>query len=453
MPSPLINIDPRTQESIVPGAYIIKSIILTNHEGKTAEISNIVADFKITESIFSPVLSALFRIKDEANFFEEFRLVGQEKIQVILFRKPLESAQAQEIDITFFVTEYPVYGKGTKQSVAMYTIRGVTKHGFISTFKTISRAVESNTSTEIKNILKNDLLVEKFAINGNAVSSFKGVIPNMKPLDAAAWLNSKTYDENGFPFFLYETIWDRVLLRSYSSLCSIISNPSFRIFEDHKIFRAKPRSLNAYIEQQDRILSFSSQLNLSKIYAAKNGAYSSTHVGFDISKKSLNTKNFNYEKDLNKDFLLNKTASLSSKFGVPIDTTGTTKKYNEMFNSRTIYHPLNSLSYGSGKSNLHDIAYSYQGKRSGILETLDSYSIELQVYGDFRLNSGRRINIRVPKAIDPIVYQEEKNKGNVDILYDDIISGSYLVIGVVHDFSSEYICTVKAQKDSINTSL
>jgi hypothetical protein len=334
----------------------------------------------------------------------------------------------------------------------MYSMKGITRHGFISTFKTISRAVESNTAAEIKKILDNDLMVEKYTLSGSPVSIFKGVIPMMKPLEAASWLTSKTYDENGFPFFLYETISDRVLLRSYSSLSNTISNPTFRIFEDHKIFKAQPRTINSYIEQQNRILNFSSQLNLSKIYAAKKGAYSSTHIGFDIANKTIDTKNYNYEKDLNKDYVLNKTPVLSSHFGIPVDTTGTIKKYNEMPYSRITYHALNSLAY-SGKTNLHNIAYEYPGKRNGILETLDSYAIELQVYGDFKLNAGKKIEIKIPKAIDPIVYQQDKNKANVDKLYDDMISGTYLIIGVVHDFSSEYICTIKAQKDSINTTL
>jgi hypothetical protein len=453
MPSPLTNIDPRTQESIVPGAYIIKSIVLTNHSGKTAEISNIVADFKITESVYSPVLTVVFRIKDEANFFEEYQLIGQEKVEVSLFRKPLGAVQAQEIQITFFITEYPVYGRGTKQSVSLYTMKGMTRHGFISTFKTISRSVESNTAAEIKKILQNDLLVEKYKVNGNPVSVFKGVIPIMKPLEAASWLTSKSYDENGFPFFLYETIWDRVILGSYSNLSDIKTNPIMRIFEDHKIFRTQPRTLNAFIEQQNRILTFSSQLNLSKVYAARKGAYSSTHVSFDIANKKIDVKKFNYEKDLNKDFVLNKTPCLSSKFGIPIDNSGSSKKYNEMFDSRVTFHPLNSLAFNSSKTNLHNIPFEFAGKRSGVLETLDSYSIELQVYGDFRLNAGRRIQVKVPKAIDPIVYQEEKNKANIDKLYDEVISGTYLIIGVVHDFSSEYTCTIKAQKDSINTTL
>lgn len=451
MPAPLLSIDPKTQESLVPGAYIVKSIILTNHSGITGEISNIVADFKITETIYSPVMIALFRIKDEANFFEEFQLVGQEKIEVSLFRKPLGSNQEQEVKITFYVSEYPVYGRGTKQSVSLYTIKAITKHGFINSFKTISRAVESNTSAEIKNILTNDLLVEKFQIQGNPVSTFKGVIPIMKPLEAASWLNSKTYDENGFPFFFYETLNDRVLLKSYSSLSDNISNPIFRIFEDHKIFRGEARTLASYIEQQNRILSFSSELNLSKVYAAEKGAYASTHVSFDIAKKKIDVKTYNYEKDLNKTFVLNKTPGLSEKFQVPIDISGSNKKYNELFDSRITYHALNSLSFT--KSNLHDIQYSFPGKRSGILETLDTYSIELQVYGDFSLNSGKRIEVRVPKAIDPQEYQKAKIMGNVDDIYDSIISGTYIVIGVVHNFSDEYTCTVKAQKDSIISTL
>jgi len=452
MPAPLLNIDPSTQESIVPGAYIIKGIVLTNHSGKTAEISPIVADFKITESLFSLVLTVVFRIKDEANFFEEFQLIGQETIEVSLYRKPLGTSQAQEIKIVFFITEYPVYGKGTKQSVSMYTMKGITRHGFISTFKNISRAVESNTSEEIKKIFEKDLLVEKYTTDGSSVSVFKGVIPMMKPLEAASWLTSKTYDENGFPFFLYENISDRVLLRSYSSLFNNEKNPIFRTFEDHKIFRAQPRTVNSFIEQQNRILTFSSQLNLSKIYAASKGAYSSTHVAFDIANKSIINKSYNYEKDLNKTFVLNKTTCLSSQFGIPVDTTGSIKKYNELPDSRITYHPLNSLAF-AGKTNLHNLSYEYPGKRSGILETLDSYAIELQVYGDFKLNAGKRIQIKIPKAIDPIEYQKGTNKANVDKLYDDMISGTYLIVGVIHDFSSEYTCTIKAQKDSINTTL
>ena len=75
-----------TNEIRVPSAYVIDSIMLSNHNGRIIDIQKIVTDFTITESIYHPGLILSMNVKDVVNFMEEFKLTGHETITVNLSR-------------------------------------------------------------------------------------------------------------------------------------------------------------------------------------------------------------------------------------------------------------------------------------------------------------------------------------------------------------------------------
>jgi len=73
---------------------------------------------------------------------------------------------------------------------------------------------------------------------------------------------------------------------------------------------------------------------------------------------------------------------------------------------------------------------------------------EIEVYGDFRLNPGRKIKIEVPKSSDPTEYNTIINTANTEEL-DLSLSGEYLVAVAVHTFKEGvYTSRLKILKDS-----
>ena len=159
-----------TNESRVPEAYTIDSIMLRNYVGDIWDIQKIVTDFTITESIYHPGLVLSLNIKDVVNFMEEHRLTGHETITVNLSRKSFRSEAAskdkttypeidQSVSHLFYIAEYPLYGKFDNR-VQVYTLKGVSKHLYLSKFKKISRAYTGNIANFIKDVFETDLDVD-----------------------------------------------------------------------------------------------------------------------------------------------------------------------------------------------------------------------------------------------------------------------------------------------------
>ena len=84
---------------------------------------------------------------------------------------------------------------------------------------------------------------------------------------------------------------------------------------------------------------------------------------------------------------------------------------------------------------------------------LDTYEHDLKLNGDFGLNPGRKVKLQIPKAIDPTIYKEYSGKSAI-YLYDEVISGTYLVTSVIHSFEdNEYYSNVRVKRDSLSLKL
>ena len=81
---------------------------------------------------------------------------------------------------------------------------------------------------------------------------------------------------------------------------------------------------------------------------------------------------------------------------------------------------------------------------------LESYQHDVKLMGDFGLNPGRKISLQFPKAVDPSVYKDYSNKSNI-YLYDESISGNYLITSAIHTFEDdEYYVNCRVKRDGLS---
>ena len=456
MPNVRTNIKPNTEKALTPFAYSLRSITLTNHKGDQADIQNIVIDFSITESIYTAGLTLRLSIKDVANFIEEYQLIGQETIEIRLGRHEFENPDWSDVKIKFYVTEYPEFGRTTQQNTQIYTIAAVTQHAYVSQFKRISRSVSSRVSDEIRRTVERDCLAERISEFDATVSRFSGVLPLMHPLDSAYWLLRRAFDEHSAPFFLYETLFSGVTLRSLTNLISDSKNPVYRIYEDHRVYSSDPNTTEDYKQRLTRILDVSSDFRLSKVLPnLSGGAFSSNNLYLDLATKSLKKQQFNYQRAFVPSQSMNGHSVLSDKFQIPFELPNQKIKISETYDSFTEYVPTNSLAYSSDGSvfNYHTLLTNRAGRFNSRLETMDTIVHDLIVAGDFNLSAGKKVEIRIPKAVDPRSFDRSKMKGKFDDLYDRTVSGVYLITGITHRFGNDYLCKLRVKRDSMTYDL
>ena len=455
MPNIRGNIKPNTDKALTPTAYALNAIILTNHRGQQADIQNIVTDFTITESLYTAAMIVKLNIKDPANCIEEYQLVGQETIQIKVGRHDYTDPAWTDIDLTFYVTEYPLFARGEQQNTQAYAIVGVSRQAYVSQFKRISRVANDTVSNEITKILAQDLLVDNIEYVESTVGRLNAVIPIMNPLDAAYWLLRRAYDENSRPFFLYESMIGGIRMESLTSLIDEKNNPSYRTYRDAKLFHSTPGTSEYFTESIERIYDISSDFKLSKVLpTVANGAYASSNMFLDLSTKTINNEKFSYA-SIDRKSTLNNNKVLSDTFGTPYELPDQVIGLDETYSAFAQYMPINSLAFssdGSSKS-YHDLMVNRLGIYNSIVETFDTITHEIYTAGDFKMRPGRKVTLEIPKAIDLKQFDKKSMKGNFDDYFDRTVSGKYLVTAVIHQFGSEYHCRMRLKRDSLTYDL
>ena len=488
--SNLANVN--TNESRVPEAYTIDSIMLRNHNGEIWDIQKMVTDFTITESIYHPGLILSLNVKDTVNFMEDHRLTGHETITVNLSRKDFRNNAdtkeqkeypeiAQKISRMFYVTEYPLYGKFDNR-VQVYTLKGVSKHIFLSKFKKVSRAYTGNIADFIKDVFVKDLDVDEKNIVLSKQSSppVSFIVPNLTPIDAIQWAIRHCYDSHGSPWYCYENLNGQIAIESHTDVNTRAKEKEYREFREGKFFSAEPGTLADFHERANRILDLTSDIRMSKFLSGMNGAYASKSIYTDIFNKSISTEEFNYKTEFSKMAKIGNYSSLSQRFypdriepaNIYTVDTGAADLSGQLnqtqFLDRALaiksgahaisefsdadinYIPMNSGAYGTSSVNYHNPTKNkFINIAQSINENLEMMVHDFSVAGDLELNCGKIVLLSISPSSDPgAIKKNNNNVGGSNPLHDEFFSGKYIVASVIHKFAETYFCDVRVKTDA-----
>jgi len=438
------NLKLGTSEAVLPSGYLLKYIEMENFRGEVRDIQNIVIKFSITESLYSPTLTLNLSVKDSSNFIEEFPVLGMEMIRLRLEYVEYDTQIPKEIELEFFVTEYPTFGRPQEQHVQVWSLIGVSEQAYLSAYKKISRSFSGNTASEIEKICVRDLALpsDRFELIGEPISKAQGIINIQHPLSAIEWFRSKTFDADFTPFYFFQRLDGKYNLVSHDYLVDINRNPRYQTYYDSRGFSTEALTPEDYAQRITRVLSMTSTLKLSKLAQAHGGAYASRHMYVDYATKSYRYSTYDYLAQFQHEKTLETEEVLSKLFGVQ----GT--PLNQYPNAYNEYISTNRFAYDNALSNINGLTESSRHKLNAYASLFNTYTHDISLHGDFKLNPGRRIEVKIPKAIDPQVYQSYTGK-SPEKLYDDWMSADYLITSIIHKFeNSEYYVDLRVKRDS-----
>lgn len=426
--------------AMTPSGYNIKKCAMVRYDGGySTDITNLVTSLTLVESLYSPTVILKLAIKDAANFLEEFPIIGQERIHIILERVEHDTGRIKRIDCKFIVTEYPLFGKDAeKPLISSYTLSAISEHAYIGSLKEVSRSFNGPLIEEIKKLLIENGM-SNILSKGKGISAAAGVLPFLKSNKAIEWFRSRTVNEGGSPLFVYQTIDGIVHLDFYSDL---INEKRYGVYRDGRFFTALPHSLLDYKQRASRLLECASNLRFGKIFQAKAGAFASTLDTVDIATKRARTLNYGYNIE-EKGRMGNEPFSSLAV----IQNTA----LNERADSFSLNVSLNSKAFSSNNNTNENRARSEQKSRS-FMECMETMHHDIKIYGDYEFNPGKMIEIKFPRALDP----SEKNKSKFEDhpSEDKLLSGKYLITSCTHSFSNgEYYINARVKRDSIGVKI
>jgi hypothetical protein len=114
------------------------------------------------------------------------------------------------------------------------------------------------------------------------------------------------------------------------------------------------------------------------------------------------------------------------------------------------YIPMNSKAF-VGKGNYHSTTKDGMINRAhSYLENLDNMTHDIRLAGDFYLNAGNKVDLKLLKSIDPSVKVMGSRHSDVNANpYDLLLSGKYIVTSVVHTFGEQHTCEARVKRDSM----
>tara|TARA_A100001011_G_scaffold390072_2_gene472757 strand:- start:245 stop:1576 length:1332 start_codon:yes stop_codon:yes gene_type:complete len=427
------------EEAALPSSYRVSSIMMTSHDGsKSLDIQNIVVEMNLQESLYSNTLYFDFSIKESSALFETFPIIGQETIRLDLDYYEFEG-ERKDLSLNFIVLDIPTYGKTQAQHSQVYKIQCISPEIYNSSFKKISRAFTSLTSSEIEKIYSQDLDIQ-LETSGSCVSKSKGVIPWQYPIRAAEWLRTQSFDDKFSPFFLYQTISGSHYL---SSLTSLFNKEVYEEFFDSSDYNKAPLSKEDYTQRKQRMMEISSDMKMQKVNQSMEGVFASRNGYLDWATKTYSETVYNYENDYNTDTNFQNKKMLSKSFQVNgkvlsdhPDSHREHVSINTMPFSTTASD--NSITSEANCSSLHQKAKHYLNAYNGALNTNVH---DITVSGDFNMNPGTVIQLNFQRSVDPSVAENDE-------LFDRHLSGKFLVISAMHKFKdNEYFTSIRVKRD------
>jgi hypothetical protein len=423
-------------KSIVPSAYLVNSIKLTNHKGETFDIQHLITEFSIKESIYSPTLIASFSVKDATNLIEFHSLIGQERITIDITKT--DEDNIKELKLSFIVTEYPLYSKQSNDQLQVFTFSAISEHAYLSRISKISRAYDGNTTDIIQKILINDCKIPEENLNiTQSNTACKGIYPYQQPLQVVKKLLNISSNDVQSPYYMFETLDGKM---NVLPLSEMLSQTPFDNYIKAKEFKANPMGKEDFNERRKKILSITSDLKLGTVFQMAEGAYASETNTLDIATKTYKQTSYKYTEHMK----ASESNNLSDSFTVdekPL--TDYTKSYQEHISQ-------NSLSFNEDtKQNINTERSKHGSLIRAHNELLDTLTHDISLYGDLDLTAGTLVTLTLPKAISP---DSKKTLGySPQESTDEYLSGDYLIASTKHTFrNGKYSITARVKKDTLN---
>ena len=460
----------------IPEAYRVTSIVLENHKGETYNLTSLQTDFSITESIYHAGLILSINIKDSVNFFEIGQLTGQETITVNLTQgvepepdaesantqsaalAPEERPKPKTISRMFFVTEYPLYGK-MENRIEVYTIKGVSRHMYLSKLKRISKAFSGTMAGFIKETLTRDLGVKESDILISKQSSplVSFIVPNLNPIDAILWVLRRCYDSHGSPWYCYETLDGKIHIESHSDMNTKVEESNINEYSDGQFFQNKAGSAKDFKQRKSRILNLASNIGISKYLSSINGAYASKSLYVNISSKKIETLDFNYGMEFLNMAKIGANSPLSSAFfpesreaiegaNAPAGKRGST--LSQFSDANINYIPLNGKSLGNNNNYHSSTRNKFINIANSVNENMQFISHDFTIPGDLDFHSGKIVKLLLRSTFKPPTNELNKTSEPKN---QEMFSGYYLITSVIHKFEKQYYCDVRANTDAYSS--
>lgn len=234
--------------------YIFEEInFISERLSEPINIAPIVTDLEIFENLDLPYLTGKLVISDNSNLYQNFDVLGAERIQVI-FRTL--SPGSGKLSKTFYISSINGNVKDTDHTDVLY-FQLVEDIWYSSNLQNVNKFYSGTGASIIEKICK-EFLSKEVGFIGRDLKNFNVIIPNFNPLKAVSWINNRISTTEGYPFYLFSTLYGEKLamadLGSLLALTPINEKPYKGYSTSSDAFGVAERDLKQFVFERSEEL-------------------------------------------------------------------------------------------------------------------------------------------------------------------------------------------------------
>ena len=445
-----------------PGAYVLSNLIFVSYrsmdgsgEPVKMDITALVVDMNIYESIFNKTLSGNLLVVDSNNIIGKLPLTGNERLEFKFFTPSLSKGYDCTIK-----TGHPMYVyKITKRESLsprsqMYLVHFCSKEMIDNELIACNGVNTETYSTMVSNIVKRPefLNSKKALLFEPSVGLRKHVFTRIRPFDLIDQLSLITESQKhyGTGYYFYETSLG-FNYRSIDSLLAVEANTARPVLAR---YRPKPSNVADASHEKDiknemqQVIKYKIISQFDTLKNLRNGVYASKLITHDLLTKTFVETDFNYlneyENQIHTDNSKDGTKTVDK--GILPNYVREGKSFADFAESTLYIHPDTSATHYTETGNVveHPPIKNILQRRLSQRLALTSFEIELVLNGFTGLQAGDLISFEMP-SYEP--FDEKTQRDN-----DPTISGRYLVTTIRHQInrsSKKHIMYLKCMKDSL----
>ena len=412
-------------EFLYPGQFELDGVLVIGSSGARKEISALITEINIYQSLDSPYMSGHLMINDSDDISSTLPFIGNERL---LFK--VNTPGRFPIDFNHYhAVAYNVKKRTHSSDRSQVVLLDFTSlDNFRNTYKKVSKAFKGEISSMVETILRSPKhLGSSKPINiEKTLGIRKFVIPNVPPYVAINILKEEAISatEKSAHFVFYENQLG-YHFRSLDSLLGKRKEQAVAAKETYIYHHPSSATAGESARQNpagalETILDWEIHDNTNSFLNMKNGMYSSTLLTHDIFNKNLQKYEYNYSRT----HASRNTSYQNGGPVVPDIKLNDDAPLSEQHNSRTFLHSTGKSLFEEGGV-IHNNSDNWlQESVARYVERVSHFTLKIETYGNTDLMVGDMINVIIP-ANKPLY---ESGSGSID----HFLSGRYMITNINH---------------------
>ena len=434
-----------TEQTYKPGDYILSFVGIIGTSGVTKNITNLVMELNIYQSIESSMMTGDIVVTDNAGLAEELPFIGQERLMFNLRTPGRGTGNALNFDQYHAVISSVSDRFSSTDSTHVYRLEWVTAETFTNARTKVSQSFKGELSSMVEEIVRDEnYLNSKKPLHIEETRDIKTFVsPNLRPYQTIKHLAEQAISkEDGHSGYLFYENARGYHFRSFESLMG--KSLTGTLTPTSKVLKLQPSDHNDSKPESrtDSIIELRLVNSMDTLTGTRAGLFGSTLLYHDVFNKNVMKKEFNYFMD-SPMTSVNTNQNRWTVGTIASDSTMFGKTFGDFPESRVYLHTTSS-------DNLHTDGIDnnadewLQTSASRYYEQ-DYFQLQVVLYGDTSLCAGDIVQLVIPSNMP-------KTKGDGPAAYDNIMSGRYLIADLKHSVNPAkglHGMTLRLIKDSV----